>query len=101
MHARRRAGCSGGDGGPKDALDLGLKGVPGRGNRAPGIHLEILGAGVDLVAEFAQERLVGRSSGKDAARQEDHKPWTMRHRCSFDEKRSPQVWTGDARVWRA
>jgi hypothetical protein len=56
---------------PADPLDLGFEAVPRRRDGLAGIHLEILRTGIDVVAEFRKERLVGGLGGKDATWDKD------------------------------
>lgn len=57
-----------------DPLDIGLKAVASWRDRAPGIPLDILGPGVDVIAEVRQQDLLGGADGKDPARQKDDRP---------------------------
>ena len=56
---------------PDDAGHLCVEAVVRRRSVA-GVELEILGDGLDLVAERFDQRTVGEVGGKDAARHEDH-----------------------------
>jgi hypothetical protein len=83
LSGKRQAGCAaarvadqvkavkaGGLSGAKDAVDLVLERVAGRG-RGVGVHLEVLRDRADVVAERIEQRAIGELGGHDRARKED------------------------------